>query len=68
MLKKELKVEGMSCGHCTAAVERLVSAVAGVVSSTVSLPNDVVVEFDETKTTLEDLKKTINDSEIYKAL
>jgi copper chaperone CopZ len=68
MIKKELKVEGMSCGHCTAAVERLVNDVPGVVSSTVSLPNDVVIEFDETKTSLEDLKKTINDSEIYKAL
>jgi copper chaperone len=68
MIKKELKVEGMSCGHCTAAVERLVNDVTGVVSSTVSLPNDVVIEFDETKTSLEDLKKKINDSEIYKAL
>jgi len=41
MIKKELKVDGMSCGHCTAAVERLVNAVDGVASSTVSLPNDV---------------------------
>ena len=68
MIKKELKVEGMSCGHCTAAVERLVNDVYGVISYTVSLPNDVVIEFDETKTTIEDLKKIINDSEIYKAL
>tara|TARA_B100000809_G_scaffold172460_1_gene169734 strand:- start:2356 stop:2559 length:204 start_codon:yes stop_codon:yes gene_type:complete len=67
MIKKELKVEGMSCGHCTAAIERLVNDVDGVVSSTASLPNDVVIEFDENKTSLEDLKKTINDSEIYKA-
>jgi len=68
MIKKELKVDGMSCGHCTAAVERLVNAVDGVASSTVSLPNDVSIEFDETKTSIEYLKKTINDSEIYKAL
>lgn len=68
MIKKELKVEGMSCSHCTAAVARLVNAVTGVVHSNVSLPNHVVIEFDETKTTIENLKKTINDSEIYKAL
>ena len=68
MIKKELKIEGMSCGHCTAAVERLVNDVAGVESSTASLPDDVVIVFDETKTTIENLKKTINDSEIYKAL
>jgi len=67
MVKKELKVEGMSCGHCTAAVERLLNAVEGVESSTANLPNDVVIEFDETKTTIEDLKTIINDSEIYKA-
>ena len=66
MIKKELKVEGMRCGRCTAAVERLVNAVDGVQSSIASLPNDVLVEFDETKTSLEDLKKVINDSEIYK--
>ena len=68
MIKKELKVEGMSCGHCTTAVERLVNGVSGVESSTVSLPDDDVVVFDEVKTTIEDLKKTINDSEIYKTL
>ena len=67
MIKKGLKVEGMSCGHCTAAVERLVNDVDGVVSSIANLPNDVVIEFDETKTSIEDLKKIINDSEIYKA-
>jgi copper chaperone CopZ len=68
MIKKELKIEGMSCGHCTAAVERLLNEVDGVGSFTVSLPDDVVVEFDEAKTSLENLKKTINESEIYKAL
>ena len=67
MIKKELKVGGMSCGHCTAAVERLLSDVVGVDYFTVNLPNDVVIEFDDTKTSIEDLKKIINDSEIYKA-
>ncbi|MGB0881690.1 MAG: heavy-metal-associated domain-containing protein [Vicingaceae bacterium] len=67
MIKKELKVEGMSCGHCTAAVERLLIEVDGVQSATASLPSNVVVEFDENKTSIEGLKKTINDSEIYKA-
>jgi len=67
MLKKKLKVEGMSCGHCTASVERLLNNVTGVKSSAAILPNDVVIEFDDTKTSIEDLKKIINDSEIYKA-
>lgn len=68
MIKKELKVEGMSCGHCTAAVERLLNEVEGVQSATASLPSNVIVEFDEVKTNLENLKQTINDSEIYKVI
>jgi len=68
MIQKELKVEGMSCGHCTAAIERLVNDVTGVTSSTASLPDDVTIVFDESKTSLEELKKRINDTEIYKAL
>lgn len=67
MIKKELKVEGMSCGHCTAAVQRLLNAVEGVQSATANLPSDVLIEFDENKISIEDLKKRINDSEIYKA-
>lgn len=68
MIKKELKVEGMSCGHCTAAVERLLNEQDSVQSSTANLPDNVIVEFDESKTSIEDLKKIINDSEIYKAI
>jgi copper chaperone len=68
MIKKEIKVEGMSCGHCTSAVERLLNEMVGVDSSTASLPHDVVIIFDEAKTTIEDLKRVINDSEIYKTI
>ncbi|HIP52592.1 MAG TPA: hypothetical protein EYH03_01090 [Chromatiales bacterium] len=32
-----LKIEGMSCGHCTAAVEKALKAVPGVESVKVSL-------------------------------
>jgi len=32
-----LKVEGMTCGHCSAAVKRALEAVAGVQSVDVSL-------------------------------
>ncbi len=67
MIKKELKVEGMSCGHCTTTVERLLNETEGVQSVTASLPSNVVVEFDDAKTNLENIKQIINDSEIYKA-
>jgi len=34
---KELKIEGMSCGHCSAAVTRALESVAGVVQARVDL-------------------------------
>lgn len=34
---KTISIEGMHCGHCTGAVEKALSALAGVTSVTVSL-------------------------------
>lgn len=40
-----LIVEGMSCGHCTAAVEKALKAVAGVEAVTVTLePGEASIE------------------------
>ena len=33
----ELKIDGMTCGHCSAAVKRALERVAGVVSADVDL-------------------------------
>ena len=33
----ELKIDGMTCGHCVTAVQRALAAVAGVDSAEVSL-------------------------------
>ena len=66
MLEKHIKIEGMSCEHCVSSVEKLINEVDGVQSSEISLPNRAIVLFDESKTSVEDLKKVINDSEIYK--
>ncbi|MCW2276691.1 heavy-metal-associated domain-containing protein [Heliophilum fasciatum] len=37
MREVQLHVDGMSCSHCQAAVEKATSAVAGVISSQVDL-------------------------------
>ena len=66
MIEKKLKIEGMSCGHCIAAVERLISEVNGIESSVASLPDNVTIVFDEKKSSIEDFKKIINESGIYK--
>ena len=61
-----LKIEGMTCGHCVSSVERLLSNVDGVESYVISLPDKAKISFDQTKVSVADLKKIINDSEIYK--
>jgi len=38
-MKKVLTVEGMSCGHCKAAVEKALKAVGGVENAVVDLQN-----------------------------
>ncbi len=67
-MKTEIKIEGLSCGHCVNAVSTILKNTEGVEKYEVSLPNLAVVEFDENKVSLEKIKQEINDSEIYKAI
>ena len=60
MTSKTLKVEGMSCHHCTEAVTRAVRALAGVQNVEVSLnKKSAEVRYDETRLSEEDLAKAI---------
>ncbi len=38
-MKKVLSIEGMSCGHCVARVERAIAGIQGVTSVQVDLAN-----------------------------
>lgn len=58
-MKKVLKVEGMSCGHCKAAVERALKAVDGVENAVVDLAN---------KTADVTLAKEVNNDVLSKAV
>ena len=58
-MKKILKVEGMSCGHCKAAVEKALKAVDGVEDAVVSL---------EEKTVQVTLNKEVPDHVLTKAV
>lgn len=56
-----LKVEGMSCGHCVAAVEGALNKL-GVSSAKVNLEaKSVAVEYDPSKVTVEAIKEAIED-------
>jgi len=55
-----LLVEGMSCGHCKAAVEKAVGALNGVEKVEVDLENkEVQIEYNADFITLDAIKATI---------
>ncbi|MBN8694888.1 MAG: heavy-metal-associated domain-containing protein [Bacteroidetes bacterium] len=68
MNKVNIKIEGMTCGHCQKSVNKLIAAVEGVNTCEVSLEKgEATVEFDGSKTSKNVIVKAVNDSEIYKA-
>jgi copper chaperone CopZ len=61
--KVELKVLGMACGGCSAAVEKALKNLQGVASARVDLAKKTAyVDYDSGKLTIEDLKKAIQNA------
>ncbi len=58
MTIKEIKIEGMSCGHCEMAVRKELSRLDDVKVKNVKI-GEAVVEYDETK---------INEQKLYDAI
>ncbi|MBI4350553.1 MAG: heavy-metal-associated domain-containing protein [Elusimicrobia bacterium] len=59
-MKATIKVKGMSCGGCRLGVENALRRVPGVLSAAVSLEAaEAVVEFDEKKAALGELKAAV---------
>ncbi|MGP3562774.1 MULTISPECIES: copper chaperone CopZ [Geobacillus] len=57
-----LEVQGMTCGHCKAAVTNALQALDGVSRVEVHLQEGTVdVEYDETKVSVEKLKEAIEE-------
>ena len=67
-MEANIKIEGLSCGHCVNAVDTILKEIEGINNATVSLPDNAAISFDENKVTLAEIKKEINNSEIYKTL
>jgi copper ion binding protein len=59
----EIEVTGMTCGNCEKKIVKEVSALEGVKSVQASHEaENTIVEFDNSKTDLETIKKTIEDA------
>lgn len=58
-----LKIEGMSCGGCTASVSRAVSALAGVTGVDVTLqPGGASVSYDPAVVSADTIINTIEEA------
>jgi copper chaperone len=58
-----LSVQGMKCGGCESNVTEKLNAIDGVISVTASSKeNQVDIEYDADKTSLDVLSKTITDA------
>ncbi|MBV7507667.1 copper chaperone CopZ [Bacillus sp. sid0103] len=62
MKKVELKVIGMSCGHCAMVIENSVGSLPGVEKVLVDVKNgNVAVEFHPNLVSFDKIKETIDD-------
>ncbi len=61
MTTKEIKIDGMSCGHCEMAVRKELSKLDNVKVKKVKI-GEAVVEYDETKIAEQDLYKAIEEA------
>lgn len=61
MTTKEIKIEGMSCGHCEMAVRKELSRLDDVKVKIVKI-GEAVVEYDETKVDEQKLYRAIEEA------
>ncbi|SDC05653.1 copper chaperone CopZ [Shouchella lonarensis] len=62
MAATTVQVEGMSCGHCVAAIEKAVGGLTGVTQVHVSLEDKTVaVTYNEQETNIQSIQEMIED-------
>ena len=62
MTSRTVQVPSISCGHCVKTIEREVGELAGVTSvSAEAATRNVRIEWDESRTSWEDIRKLMQD-------
>lgn len=61
-MKKVITIEGMSCGHCTNAVEKALRTISGVDNVSVELASKQAVVESQTNIVNEQLEKVVTDA------
>ncbi len=63
MTEQTFRVEGMSCGHCKAAVEHELNGLPGVKRSSADFEHGTVeVAYDEERVTAEDIRGAVEEA------
>lgn len=65
-MKKEFKIEGMSCNHCRMHVEKALNSLDGVTATVTLIPPVATIEFSGEEKPLEELQKTLSKAGDYK--
>lgn len=62
-MEVKIKIEGMSCGHCSKAVHNVIAELPGVQNAKVDLDSaSAVVEFDEKVISPERIVEAVNQT------
>jgi len=64
-MKKEFKVQGMSCNHCRMHVEKALNSLEGVTAVVTLEPAVATVEFSGEEKSLEELQKAVSEAGDY---
>ena len=64
-MKKEFKVQGMSCNHCRMHVEKALNSLEGVTAVVTLKPAVATVEFSGEEKSLEELQKAVSEAGDY---
>jgi len=59
MIKKSLRVEGMTCAMCAKTIENTFAAMPGITAEALVSANKVILNYDETKYSLDKIAKII---------
>ncbi|MGO1818816.1 MAG: heavy metal translocating P-type ATPase [Senegalia sp. (in: firmicutes)] len=63
MKSETIKINGMTCSSCANTVEKNVNKIEGIKNANVNFATEKLnVDFDESKTTLEDIKKAVDNA------
>ncbi|HEX8849888.1 MAG TPA: cation transporter [Gemmatimonadaceae bacterium] len=61
MTRTTLRIDGMSCGHCVAAVKKALAGVDGVTVDSVAI-GTATVEYDPSVASVEKIADAVNDA------